>query len=54
MQNAPLFGREERESRRTSSRHMRAREDAGGRSPLALQIREGVTEWKQFQKLIAQ
>ncbi len=49
-----LFGRNERESRQASARHVRTREGAAGRSAFALQMREGIAQWKQFRKLIEQ
>ena len=50
---ASLFGRDERESRRTSAQRARERDIAAGRSAIAVQLREGLTHWKQFQKAIS-
>ena len=49
---AALFGRDERESRRTAAARMREQDIASGHSVLALQVREGITHWKQFQRAI--
>jgi hypothetical protein len=50
---ASLFGRDERESRRTAAQRARQRDIAEGRSALAVQLREGMTHWRQFQKAIS-
>ena len=49
---ASLFGRNERESRRSAAR-AREHDFEGGRSTLSLQIREGTTHWRQFQRAIS-
>ena len=51
---ASLFGREERESRRTAARGARLRYADGNRSALAVQLREGMTHWRQVQRTISQ
>ena len=48
---ASLFRREERESRRSAARMLREDETLGNHSVLALHLREGVAQWKQFQRL---
>ena len=50
---ASLFGRDERESRRSAAQRAKQRDIAEGRSVLAVQLREGMTHWKQFQKAIS-
>jgi hypothetical protein len=49
---ASLFGAEERESRRTAAARTRQLDLADGHSVLAVQLREGMTHWKQFQRAI--
>lgn len=48
---ASLFGRGERESRRSAAVSARER-DLGNHSALAVQLREGMMHWRQFQKTI--
>ena len=50
---ASLFGRDERESRRTAAARAKERDPGSGHSALALQLREGMTHWKQFQRSIS-
>ena len=50
---ASLFGREERESRRTAAARAKQRDLADGRSALAVQLREGMIHWRQFQRAIS-
>ncbi len=45
---ASLFGREERESRRSAA--ARARERDPGHSALGLQLRQGMMHWRQYQR----
>lgn len=52
MHVASLFGAEERESRRSAAARMRQRDLASGHSVLAVQLREGMAHWKQFQRAI--
>ena len=48
---ATLFRPEERESRRSAARMLKDDEALADRSLLALQLREGLTHWKQFRSL---
>ena len=50
---ASLFGREERESRRTASARAKERDPGSGHSALAIQLREGMTHWRQFQRSVS-
>ena len=51
---ASLFGGAERESRRSAAKYAKARDIGGGHSGLALQVREGMMHWKDFQRVISQ
>lgn len=48
---AALFRPEERESRRSAAKMLRESDTLGNHSLLALQLREGMTHWKQFRDL---
>ena len=50
---ASLFGREERESRRTANTRAKERDPGSGHSALAIQLREGMTHWRQFQRSVS-
>jgi hypothetical protein len=50
---ASLFGREERESRRTANVRAKQRDPGSGHSALAIQLREGMTHWRQFQRSVS-
>ena len=47
---ASLFGREERESRRSANAKAKERDPGSGHSALAIQLREGMMHWRQFKK----
>lgn len=49
---ASLFGRDERESRKSAATSARSRAPEGTSSPLAVHLREGVMHWRQFQRSI--
>jgi hypothetical protein len=48
---ASLFRPEERESRRSAAKMLKNADTAGNHSLLSLQLREGMTHWKQFRSL---
>jgi organic radical activating enzyme len=48
---AALFRPEERESRRSAAKMLKEAETPGNHSLLRLQLREGMTHWKQFRSL---
>jgi hypothetical protein len=50
---ASLFGKEERESRRSAAHSAKLRDPDGSHSALAIQLREGMMHWRQFQKTIS-
>jgi hypothetical protein len=49
---ASLFGKDERESRRSAAINAKSRAPEASTSPLALHLREGMQHWRQFQKTI--
>jgi len=50
---ASLFGKEERESRRSAATSARLRNPSGASSALAVQLREGMMHWRQFQRAVS-
>lgn len=50
---ASLFGHDEREARRSAAERARSQDPDGEHSTMSIQIRQGMNQWRQFQRAVS-